>query len=241
MVLHTLKKLGSKILDHVLSNIAWYLILSIIPTVGSLLVVFRAWLWTGQTIILPRGLWLLLGVGVAVSLVLTLRRPACFRRRLTNPADIRNAINEWLSNADRQIELPVAMDQQYYFSQVDRVLRIKRGAARRYLPMLARQHDYGLRSGARTFVLAKLSKANDVAAVVLEYLKAHARPDTKEVEIDCHLVAEKSGWPVEGVVQLFLEAKTQPFLGESTNDRKIDMVVVKGHKVILRASGQAAL
>ncbi len=229
MVLDTLKKLGSRILDHVLCNIAWYLVVPIIPAVGSLLVVFRAWLWTDQPITLPRGLWLLIGIGVVVSLVLTSRPLLCLRRRLTNPADIGNAINEWLSNADRQIELPVGMGQQYYFSEVDRVLLIKRGAARRYLPMLARQHDYALRSGATTFVFAKLSRANDAAAIISEYLKNCVRPDAKEVEIDCNLVAEKSGWPVEGVIQLLRDG--------GANDGKIDIVVAKRHKVILRASG----
>ncbi len=239
-MLRLLEKLGSKIVDQVLDNLASYALVAIAPIAIGVIVAVRAWLLTSFSIAFPFGVWLLVLLGVIACLALPARSLANLRRRLTNPDDIKNAINEWFSNGERQIELPVKEDRQYHFAEVDKVPGIERGSTRRYLPLLARQHNYAMHSGARTFALVKLTKANDVAFILSERIRDSVRQDKKEVEFDCSLLARRTEWPVEGVIQFFREAKMQYLLLESPGASKID-VLVKGHKAILKILEQATV
>lgn len=229
-MLNFIKRIGSKIADKVLDNLIVFVLSALVPVVVVVYLFLRTWLFKSLPVILPVWAWLFVGIGSVCLLIVGIKSRVKIRRRLNDPVDIKNAINEWLSKGDRQIDLPVEEDMQYYFSNIDKELGIKRGSSRRYLPMLARQHSYALQSGKRTFILIRLLKTNDIMNVLKEHRAKGIRHD-KEIEVNCKVVARRVGWPIEGIEQLFIELEGESF---SNGGKQFEVLLTKDNRVILK-------
>jgi hypothetical protein len=196
-MLALLKKLGSKVLEQGLEKLAFYIVVALGFFIALVVASLRGWLGREVTLCIPVWVLLLFVVALVVCLILALVPYVRRRHRLTHPADIKNAIHEWLSVDSRYYPLPVKTNRRYYFSEVDSILRIKRRSARRYVPVIALRYGYRLKSGPETFVLTKLTRNNDIAEVLREYIKGVCDDSTRQIEIDCRVLAIKN-WMASG-------------------------------------------
>ena len=72
-------------------------------------------------------------------------------------------------------------------------LKIKKGASRKYLPVLAQKNRYGIEIGKKTFKLVSFTAENDCAKILQEYLPSEK--DSKEWLIPTYDIDNKLRWP----------------------------------------------
>ena len=195
-------KIWDKIKDHLASYIARYILLLVGVIFLIICFFLRKWAFTKYSLEIYVWTWLSILFVFLFLFVFFLRSTLYKVRRLKNPRDIINAINNWFT---RHIDgaAPIVQNQPYYFADVEKDLHyLKRGKSKIYLPMVALKHGYCFEAGKKTFKLSKLTLNNDPTNVLEKYLKPLLNGE-KEIILPCSDIDIELIWP-EGATKSFL-------------------------------------
>ena len=113
------------------------------------------------------------------------------RELLTDANDIVGTINDWFNN--RHFYCRFKKEKSIFFSKLDDDLGIKKGASRKYLPILAQSNKYGIEIGKKTFKLVSLTAENDFRKISQEYVSFEKDP--KGYLFSTYDIDNKLRWP----------------------------------------------
>ena len=153
----------------------------------------KDWLATKHSLELHGLVFILVFLAIAalpiLLVMLVKKKPK--RDLLTDANDIKGAINDWFNHS--YIYCPFEKEESIFFQGLDDGLNIKKGASRKYLPVLAQKNGYGIEIGKKTFKLVSLTAENNFAKILQEYLPSEK--DSKEWLIPTYDIDNKLRWP----------------------------------------------